>query len=215
MTAIAIDGPAGAGKSTVARAVAAALGFTYIDTGAMYRAVALRALEEGVDPADASAATVLASRVRLRLSDDAVFVDDRDVTGLIRAEDVTRASAQIARHPGVRDALVAVQRRLADEGDAVMEGRDIGTKVLPQAAVKVFLTASLDERALRRAKEADVGPDELPALRDAIEERDRTDMDRDESPLVKAADAVVVDTTGRSIPEIVEEIVSLAHRSAS
>ena len=211
MTAIAIDGPAGAGKSTVARAVAEALGFTYIDTGAMYRAIALRALEAGIDPSDPEAAARLASSVDMALENGAVFVDGRDVSDLIRTEDVTRASAQIATHPGVRDALVLVQRRLASEGDVVMEGRDIGTKVLPDAEVKIFLTASLGERTSRRA--GDVGvtePGELEKLRNAIAARDRSDMERDESPLVQAPDAVVVDSTDRSISDVVEEVARLA-----
>lgn len=215
MTAIAIDGPAGAGKSTVARAVADALGFTFVDTGAMYRALALCALEDGIDPADPHGAEGIASRVRLTLSEGSVFVDGRDVTGLIRAEDVTRASAQIARHAGVRNALVTIQRRLADESDVVMEGRDIGTKVLPDAEVKVFLTASLDERAIRRAHEAGIASDDLATLRAALEKRDRSDMDRAESPLVQARDAVVVDTTGRSIGDVVAEIVTLARGSTT
>lgn len=214
MTAIAIDGPAGAGKSTVARAVADALGFTYIDTGAMYRAIALRALETGVDPADPDAAARLASAVDLALENGAVLVDGRDVSDLIRTEDVTRASAQIATHPGVRDALVGVQRRLASEGDVVMEGRDIGTKVLPDAEVKIFLTASLDERTTRRA--GDVGvtePADIERLRTSIATRDRADMERDESPLTQAPDAVVVDSTDRSVAAVVEEVARLARRA--
>ena len=211
MTAIAIDGPAGAGKSTVARAVADALGFTYIDTGAMYRAIALRALAADIDPSDPDAATQLASTVDLALDNGAVLVDGQNVTDLIRTEDVTKASAQIARHPGVRDALVEVQRRLASEGNVVMEGRDIGTKVLPDAEVKVFLTASLDERTSRRARDVGVTePGELARLKAAIATRDRSDMERDESPLAQAPDAVVVDSTDRSVSAVVEEIARLA-----
>ena len=209
MTAVAIDGPAGAGKSTVARAVADELGFTYVDTGAMYRAIALRALEDSIDLTHAVAVSQLASSVHLSLADGAVIVDGRDVTDAIRTEDVTRASAQIARHPGVREALVAVQRRLASEGDVVMEGRDIGTKVLPDAEVKVFLTASLDERTSRRAQQTGVDRAEMATLKVTIEERDRSDMERDESPLVQAPDAVVVDSTDRLVPDVVAEIASL------
>ena len=209
MTAVAIDGPAGAGKSTVARAVADELGFTYIDTGAMYRAVALRALDHGIDPTDGDAVSRLASGIDLSLADGAVMVDGRDVTDAIRTEDVTRASARIARHPGVREALVAVQRRLAAEGDVVMEGRDIGTKVLPDAEVKVFLTASLDERTSRRAHQTGVDQAEIATLKATIEERDRSDIERDESPLVRAPDAVVVDSTDKPIPDVVAEIARL------
>lgn len=215
MTAVAIDGPAGAGKSTVARAVADELGFTYIDTGAMYRAIALRVLEDGIDPMDADAVSRLASSVHLSLTGGAVMVDGRDVADAIRTEDVTRASAQIARHPAVRDALVAVQRRLAAEGDVVMEGRDIGTKVLPDAEVKVFLTASLDERTLRRAQQTGVDEAEMSSLKATIEERDRSDMERDESPLVQAPDAVVVDSTDKPVATVVNEIASLVAGATS
>lgn len=215
MTVVAIDGPAGAGKSTVARAVADELGFTYVDTGAMYRAIAMRALEDGIDPTDATAVSQLASSVHLSLADGAVMVDGRDVTDAIRTEDVTRASAQIARHPGVREALVAVQRRLAAEGDVVMEGRDIGTTVLPGAEVKVFLTASLDERTSRRAHQTGVDQTEISALKATIEERDRSDMERDESPLMQAPDAVVVDSTDKPIPDVVDEIAGLVKGAVS
>jgi cytidylate kinase len=214
MTAIAIDGPAGAGKSTVARAVADALGYTYIDTGAMYRAIALRALEIGIDPNDGDAAATLARDVDLALENSAVVVDGRDVSALIRSEEVTRASAQIAQHPGVREALVATQRRLARDGEVVMEGRDIGTKVLPDAEVKVFLTATFDERAARRAQDAGVTePTELQDLKMAIAARDRSDMERKESPLVQAPDAVAVDSTGKSVAEVVDEIARLVQEA--
>lgn len=215
MTAVAIDGPAGAGKSTVARAVADELGFMYVDTGAMYRAIALRVLEDGIDPTDAAAVSQLASSVHLSLADGAVMVDGRDVTDAIRTEDVARASAQIARHPGVREALVAVQRRLAAEGDVVMEGRDIGTTVLPDAEVKVFLTASLDERTSRRAHQTGVDQTEISTLKATIEERDRSDMERDESPLVQAPGAVVVDSTDKPIPDVIDEIADLVKGSVS
>ena len=208
MAAIAIDGPAGAGKSTVARAIAAALGFTYIDTGAMYRAIALCALEEGIDPGDPETVTGLASSVALELDRDRIIVDGKDVTASLRAADVTSASAQVSQHAGVREALVGVQRRLATEHDVVMEGRDIGTKVLPDAELKVFMTASLDERAMRRGRE--LGASDVDAVRSAIEQRDEADMSRAESPLVQAPDAVVVDSTGKTIDEVVAEVVELA-----
>ena len=210
MAAIAIDGPAGAGKSTVARAVADALGFTYVDTGAMYRAVALCALQNAVDPADPGGVAALAEGVDIELDDGRVLVDGRDVSSQIRSGDVTRASAEVARHPGVRAHLVQMQRRAAAERDVVMEGRDIGTQVLPDAEVKVFLTASLDERALRRARQIgaqDEGVDELKA---DIKDRDETDSTRELSPLVQPPDAVAVDTTGKKIDEVVAEVVDLA-----
>jgi len=211
MTAIAIDGPAGAGKSTVARAVAQALGFTYVDTGAMYRALALRALEDGVDPTDEGEAAALAERIELSLRDDRVALDGRDVTVSIRRPEVTRASADIAKHPGVRRALVEMQRRIAAQGDVVMEGRDIGTEVLPRAEVKIFLTASLGERALRRGREVGVGDEKaLECLREAISERDDVDSNRVVSPLVQAPDAIVLDSTGKDVEEIVSAVVALA-----
>jgi len=210
MTAVAIDGPAGAGKSTVARGVAEALGFTYVDTGAMYRAVAFIAQERGVDPGDAIAVQGVATVVDVSLEDGAVMVEGKDVTRSLRTEAVSRAAAEVARHQGVRAALVALQRRLAGEGDVVMEGRDIGTMVLPDADVKVFLTASLEERTGRRANDLGVtGSDELDELRKTIAARDRSDMHRAESPLVQAPDAVVVDSTDKTVTDVVHEIVRL------
>ena len=211
MTAIAIDGPAGAGKSTVARSVAEALGFTYIDTGAMYRAIAFCAMEADIDPTDPDAADSLASRIELTLEGDRVLVDGRDVTGAIRTPTVTRASAEIAKHPGVRSALVRTQRSLASVTDVVMEGRDIGTEVLPDAELKIFLTASLDERAVRRGAEFGVEDvASLDELKTAISKRDNIDTSRAVSPLVQAPDAVVIDSTARSIEDIVAEVVALA-----
>lgn len=215
MTAIAIDGPAGAGKSTVARAVADALGYTYVDTGAMYRAIALCALEADVDPADAEAVHAIASRLDITLDGSHVLVDGHDVTGSIRTPAVTNASAQTAKHPAVRSALVEAQRRIASGTDVVMEGRDIGTEVLPDADVKVFLTASLDERAFRRG--AEFGVDDAGALGElkaAISKRDTIDANRDVSPLVQASDAVVIDSTGRTVEDIVSEIVGLVRERA-
>lgn len=215
MAAIAIDGPAGAGKSTVARAVAEALGFTYVDTGAMYRAVALMAIENGVDPAEPGGVADVATALEIDVSDTAVLVDGRDVSSAIRSGAVTRASAQVARHPGVREFLVSVQRRIAAAQDVVMEGRDIGTKVLPDAEVKVFLTASLDERARRRADEIGAREEQVEELKEAISARDEADATREISPLVQAPDAVAVDTTGKSIDEVVREVVDLARSKLS
>lgn len=210
MTSIAIDGPAGAGKTTVARALADRLGWTYVDTGAMYRAVALAVLEANVDPADPSAVTQVAERAAIELEGDKVMLDGREVGSRIREADVTAAAASVAQHPAVREVLVALQRKAAYSGDVVMEGRDIGTVVLPDAAVKVFLTATLDERAGRRALETGAASSDTRAR---IEQRDRTDAGRTESPLRRAPGAAVIDTTDKSIDQVIEEIVELVLRA--
>jgi CMP/dCMP kinase len=196
---IAIDGPAGAGKSSVARAAAERLGFTYLDTGAMYRAVAYRA-------ADADDPAAVARGLKLELG-DRVRVDGEDVTEVIREPWVTEASSRVSSDPGVREALVVQQRRLLGQGDWVAEGRDIGTVVMPDAAVKVFLTASPEERARRRA--AELGSDAAVVLQEQTM-RDERDRSREHSPLAPAAEAVPVDTTGLSLEEVVEQIVTLA-----
>jgi CMP/dCMP kinase len=208
MSAVAIDGPAGAGKSTVARRVAARLGYTYVDTGAMYRALALAALEREVE--DASDLAELARTLDLRAEGSTVTLDGVDVTERIRGADVTERVSLVAAEPDVRFALVARQQEAARRQDVVMEGRDIGSAVLPDAEVKVFLTASLEERARRRAAETGVPEDQV--MR-SIEARDRADSRRAASPLVRAADAVEIDTTGRTIDEVVDEIVELARAS--
>src|SRR5437588_8845359 len=199
MTVVAIDGPAGAGKSTVARAVADALGFTYLDSGAMYRSVGLAAMRRGVEP------SVIAESVRIEPG-DRVTVDGEDVTDEIREPSVSEAASRAAADPAVRKAMVAQQRRLLSHGDWVVEGRDIGTVVAPDAEVKVFLTADAEERARRRAGElgADVG---TVLAEQAI--RDQRDRARAHSPLEPAADAVEVDTTGLTVDEVVERIVAL------
>ena len=213
MSAVAIDGPAGAGKTTVAKGLAAKLGWTYVDTGAMYRAVALATLEAGEDPADPGAVARVAERARISLEGGTVRLDGRDVTGRIREPDVTEASALVSKHPAVREVLVAMQRRAALEGDVVMEGRDIGSVVLPDADVKVFLTATLDARAGRRAKEMG-DPEELtPHVKEAIEARDLSDQERSASPLTRAPGAEVVDTTDKTVEQVVEEIAALVARA--
>jgi len=201
---VAIDGPAGAGKSTVARATAAALGFTYLDSGAMYRAAALALIEGGGEPADRAAELKIDFGER-------VVVNGRDVTQDIRAPEVSEAASRIAVEPGVRTALVDKQRALLDAGDWVAEGRDIGTVVAPGAELKVFLTAAPEERARRRATE--LGADWRTVLADQTL-RDEQDRSREASPLRAADDAVELDTTGRTVEEVVEEIVALARRSA-
>lgn len=201
---VAIDGPAGAGKSTVARAVAKALGATYLDSGAMYRVVALRCLD-GADPAQ------VASGVRIGLG-EVVTADGEDVTTAIRMPEVTARASEVAALPAVREALVEQQRSLlTGGGDWVAEGRDIGTVVAPDAELKVYLTADEQERARRRA--AELGIDPRRVLDDQAE-RDRRDATRDYSPLRVADDAVQLDTTDLSIDEVVARIVELASEAA-
>ena len=196
---IAIDGPAGAGKSTVARAVAARLGFTYLDTGAMYRCVALAVRECGGDPA------VLAAGLRIELG-ERVLLDGRDVTEAIREPEVSRATSEISADPGVRAALVQQQQAILAAGDWVAEGRDIGTAVCPDAQVKVFLTASPEARAHRRALELG---DDFDTVLEQQRARDARDERREHSPLVAAADAVPVDTTELDLDEVIGQILTL------
>jgi len=204
---IAIDGPAGAGKSSVARAVAAALGFTYLDSGAMYRCVALAGLELGVELDEPAAMGELAGSLRIGLDGERVELDGRDVSAAIREPRVTEASSRVSVHPPVREAMVARQRELIEAGRYVAEGRDIGTVVSPDAPLKVFLTASPEERARRRA--AQTGEDEAEVLA-AQRERDARDESREHSALRPASDAVEVDTTGLGLDEVVERVVALA-----
>lgn len=204
---IAIDGPAGAGKSTVARGVADALGFTYLDSGAMYRCVALAALEQGVDLDDGKALERLARGLRIDVSAGAVRLDDHDVSEGIRAPEVSAAASRVSVHPEVRSALVERQRALIAAGRYVAEGRDIGTVVSPEAPLKVFLTASADERARRRAAESGEDPGEVLA---AIRARDERDTEREHGALKAAEDSVKLDTTGRSVDEIVDSVVAIA-----
>jgi len=204
---IAIDGPAGAGKSTVARGVAQALGFTYLDSGAMYRCVALAARERGVDPDDAAAAGELARGIELALAGGRVSLDGRDVSERIRSPEVSAAASRISVHPGVREAMVERQREMIAAGRYVAEGRDIGTVVSPDAPLKVFLTASDEERARRRAEETG---EPLAQVRAAQQRRDASDSEREHGALRAAPDAVDLDTTGLSASEAVERVVALA-----
>jgi cytidylate kinase len=197
---IAIDGPAGAGKSSVARAVAERLGFTYLDTGAMYRAVALAARESG-EPAAA-----VAERAEIELG-DRVLLDGRDVTEAIRAPEVSDATSRVAADPEVRSALVRKQREIVADGDWVAEGRDIGSVVAPDAAVKVFLFADPRERARRRAGQ--LGGD-VDAILAQQRERDERDASAGRSTLEPAADAIPLDTTTLSLDEVVDQISTLA-----
>jgi cytidylate kinase len=204
---IAIDGPAGAGKSTVARAVAEELGFTYLDSGAMYRCVALAALEAGLGFDDGEALGELARGLEIGLDGRRVLLGEREVSAAIREPGVTAASSQVSVHPQVREAMVARQRRLVAAGDYVAEGRDIGTVVSPDSPLKVFLTASDEERARRRA--AQTGED-FESVLDAQNRRDSRDIERRHGALRVAADAVTVDTTGLGVEEVVGRVVALA-----
>jgi len=196
---IAVDGPAGAGKSSVAKGVAAALGFTYLDTGAMYRSVALASLWSADPPAD------VAARIELSLG-ERVLIDGEDVTEAIRTPEVSQRASQVASEPLVRRAMVAEQQRIMAEGDWVADGRDIGTVVAPDAELKVFLTAEPAERARRRAAEMGADVDTVLAEQTVRDERDRT---RADSPLRPADGAVELDTTGLTLDEVVERVVAL------
>jgi cytidylate kinase len=211
---IAIDGPSGAGKGTVAREVAARLGYRHIDTGAMYRALAWKALHDDIDLLDEDAIGTLAARAQFEIGDGTVRVDGHDVAQAIRTPKMDAASAAIARQPRVREALIARQRALGAGGGVVMEGRDIGTVVFPKADLKVFLDASAEERARRRATDpahaAGGGAVAIQEVATALDARDRSDRTRAASPLAKAADAILIDTTGLSAKEVVERILRLA-----
>ena len=211
---VAIDGPAGAGKSTVARAVADRIGAAYLDTGAMYRALTLVALRRGLDPEDAGAVAELAAATSIELEPEAdgalrVRVDDEDVTAAIRDAEVTASVSAVAAHGPVRERMVARQREILTRGGWVADGRDIGTTVAPDAEVKVFLTATLEARATRRADELGPGADRADVY-EAVRVRDRLDSTRAESPLRRADDAHVIDSTDMSADEVVEAVVALA-----
>ena len=220
---IAIDGPAGSGKSTVAKQVARTLGFHYLDTGAMYRSVAAAALDAGADPTDADAAAGIARTQSIVFTHEpgnpiasAVSIGGRDVTREIRSAPVDAAVSAVSAHPAVREALVEQQRAIAADDDIVMEGRDIGTVVFPAAELKVFLTASAAERARRRAAqnaERGYGETDAQVLLAQMEERDRLDSTRATAPLKAADDAVRLDTTGLSIDEVCARIADLAREA--
>jgi cytidylate kinase len=200
---VAIDGPAGSGKSTVARAVARRLGYTYIDTGAMYRSVALWAQRLGMDLDDMLKMDQLSHAARISFSNGKVLLNDEDVTAAIREPQVSEGASKVAAYPGVRRAMRDEQRRIGSLGPAVMEGRDIGTVVFPEARIKVFLDATPDARAMRRAEELGASVEQVAREMAGRDARDRT---RAEAPLVQAPDAEYIDTTGLT-PEQVEEAV--------
>ena len=210
---VAIDGPSGAGKGSVSRAIAQALGCRYVDTGGMYRAVAWMATHEGLALDDEPAVTALAERVELTLDDQMVMVEGHDVTRAIRTAQIDAAAARVARMPAVRAVLVRRQRAYAAAGGLVMEGRDIGTTVFPAADVKIYLDASPEERATRRASDPAHGEGgagaALSDVASALEARDHSDRTRKSSPLMMAADAVRVDTTGTPLGQVVAQVLDI------
>lgn len=213
---IAIDGPSGAGKGTVARAVARELGYRHIDSGAMYRAVGWKALGVGQE-LDEDVVVGLAQHSAIELTPVHVTIDGEDVTRAIRTPEIDRAAAAVARIPKVRAALVARQRSLGQDGAIVMEGRDIGTVVFPDADVKIYLDASPEERARRRASDPahTGGPAAVSEVVTLLAERDEIDRTRAASPLYAASDAHVIDTTGKSIDEVVREVLDVVNQSLS
>ena len=214
---IAIDGPAAAGKSTVAKLVAEKLFFIYIDTGAMYRALTLKALTKDVNLENAMELYTLLTQTQIQLVPEKggqfVYLDGNDVTDKIRSQEVTNSVSIVSKHQSVREEMVSRQQRLAEGGGVVMDGRDIGTHVLPQAEVKVFLVASVEERAVRRHTEnLEKGySSDLQQLKEEIEKRDKLDSEREVAPLKKASDAILIDTTALSIEQVVNRIVALAN----
>lgn len=209
---IAIDGPGGSGKSTVARAVARRLGFTYIDSGAMYRAVALWALRLGMDLDDLHRLEQLAKEARIELPGDRVLLNGEDVTAGIRDPQVSEAASRVAAQPGVRRAMREEQRRIGSAGPSVMEGRDIGTVVFPEAKVKIFLDAQPDARAQRRASELGAAVEDV--ARD-LEARDQRDRNRVEAPLTQAPDAEYLDTTHLTPAQVEEAVLKLVRERTS
>lgn len=208
---IAIDGPSGAGKGTVARAVAEALTYRHIDTGAMYRAVGWKALHDGVPLDDEERVGELAARATFEQRDGLVSIDGHDVTRAIRTPAIDKAATAVARLPRVRAVLVAEQRKLGQGGGVVMEGRDIGTVVFPHADIKIYLDASPEERARRRAQDPahTAQPANLAGVQQELQARDKSDSSRPVAPLMKAEDAVYIDTTGLPIAAVVDRVLEI------
>ena len=212
---VAIDGPSGVGKGTVARAIARSLQWRYIDTGAMYRAVAWKTQYEGRSLDDEDGIVVVAKNAEFELRDRGISIDGHDVTSVIRTPEIDNAATAVARIPQVRALLVARQRGYAEVGPLVMEGRDIGTVVFPDAAVKIYLDATPEERAVRRSKDPSHGLSkvgEIEVVANALERRDRLDRTRHASPLTTASDAKVIDTTGVSIDSVVRRVLKIVNK---
>ncbi len=211
---IAIDGPSSAGKGTVSRTLAASLGYRHIDTGAMYRAVGWKANVEHIALDDERAVAELAQRAPIAVEGGVVSIDGHDVTRVIRTSEIDKAAAAVAKLPRVREIMVAQQRKLGDAGGVVMEGRDIGTVVFPTADVKIYLDASAEERARRRAGDAEHtgGQAGQEAVAASIAARDKADATRTVSPLTRAADAVYIDTTGMPIDQVVGTVMRLVRQ---
>jgi cytidylate kinase len=221
MTVVAIDGPAGAGKSSVARKTAEKLGFLYVDTGALYRAIGLYMLQNGVDPGDADTVIPLLKKITVSLKycdgEQRVFLCGNDVSDQIRTDDVSMAASRVSAIPEVRSFLLSLQRDIAKENNVLMDGRDIGTVVLPDAQVKVFLTASTEERAKRRYLQllhSGIKADYDEVLED-LKQRDYNDTHRTIAPLKPAPDAVVMDTTGQTLEQSVEQLIRLIQEKTS
>jgi len=215
---IAIDGPAGAGKSTIAKIVAEALRFTYIDTGAMYRAVTYKAMKENIQLHDAEAIEKMLQQTAITLQPSEqgqlVFVDGQDVSQAIRSNEVTANVSEVAAHANIREILVAMQQKLAADGGVVMDGRDIATHVLKDAELKIYMSATVEERAHRRFLDNERRgiPSTIESLQKEIALRDKLDSEREASPLIQAEDALFLDTTNLSIDEAAQEILKLAQQ---
>ena len=213
--AVAVDGPAGSGKSTVAKEIAKALGILYIDTGAMYRTVGMACLKKGIDPTDEEAVVASLDSLDMKIFPEAggqrILLDGEDITSRIRTEEIGKAASSVAAYQKVREKLVEIQQGLAKEQSVIMDGRDIGTKVLPDAEVKIYLDASVEERAKRRVGELEAQGKtaDLAVIQEEIAQRDYQDMHRENSPLCRADDAVNVDTTGLDIPAVTEKLLAL------
>lgn len=213
--AVAVDGPAGSGKSTVAKEIAKALGILYIDTGAMYRTVGMACLKKGIDPTDESAVVASLDSLDMKIFPEAggqrILLDGEDITSRIRTEEIGKAASSVAAYQKVREKLVEIQQGLAKEQSVIMDGRDIGTKVLPDAEVKIYLDASVEERAKRRVGELEAQGKtaDLEIIQEEIAQRDYQDMHRENSPLCRAEDAVNVDTTGLDIPAVTAKLLAL------
>lgn len=216
---IAIDGPSGAGKSTMAKIISKKLGILYLDTGSMYRAVALKAIRQGIDTRDRERVAALMPDIRIDISyvdgSQRVFLDGEDITGSIRTNDVSMGASNVSAFPEVRERLVELQRKIAENTGVIMDGRDIGTHVLPNADVKVFLTASVEERARRRfeeLKEKGLLDKSLDELIEEIKTRDYNDSTRQHSPLRQAEDAILLDTSHLNIDQAVQRILEIIDR---